>query len=282
MTTRRGSTPRTAATRRTAAPLAVGPPRWAWIPAALGAALLILPLLSLLVRADWARIPAALGSDAARQALWLSLRCGVAATVVCLVLGTPLAVVMARNDGALTRGLRTLVTIPLVLPPMVGGIALIYLLSSTGLAGQYLFVWLDVRIAYTTLAVVIAETFVALPFLVLTLEGALRTAGTRFEAVAATLGADPWTVLRRVTLPLVAPALASATALCFARALGEFGATALFAGSKQGVTRTLPLAIYAEFNGGGDGTDVAVAMSLLLVVVAVAILLLIRPRRTPV
>lgn len=277
MTTRRSAT-----TRRAAAPLAVGPPRWAYIPAALGAALLILPLVSLLARADWSRIPAALGSGSARDALWLSVRCGVAATVICLLLGTPLALVMARNDGALTRGLRTLVTVPLVLPPMVGGIALIYLLSTTGLLGRYLFLWFDLRIAFTTTAVVIAETFVALPFLVLTLEGALRTAGTRYEAVAATLGAGPWTVLRRVTLPLMAPALASGTALCFARALGEFGATALFAGSRQGVTRTLPLAIYTEFNGGGDGTDVAVAMALLLVVVAVVILLLIRPRRTPV
>lgn len=277
MTFRPGST-----ARRPARPLAVGPPRWAYFPAAIGAALLILPLVSLIARADWARIPAALASEPARQALWLSLRCGVAATVICLVLGTPLAIVMARNDGALTRGLRTLVTIPLVLPPMVGGIALIYLLSTNGLVGRYLLLWFDLRIAYTTLAVIIAETFVALPFLVLTLEGALRTAGTRFEAVAATLGAGPWTVLRRVTLPLMAPALASGTALCFARALGEFGATALFAGSKQGVTRTLPLAIYTEFNGGGDGTDVAVAMALLLVVVAVVILLLIRPRRTPV
>ncbi|MGI8416594.1 MAG: molybdate ABC transporter permease subunit, partial [Nakamurella sp.] len=200
--------------------------------------------------------------------------------LICLLFGTPLAILLSRSDGGGARVLRALVTVPLVLPPMVGGIALLYLLEVQGLAGKYLFSWFGTRISFTTTAVVIAEAFVALPFLVLTLEGALRSAGTRYEAVVATLGAGRWTVLRRVTLPLLGPALAASTALCFARALGEFGATELFAGNSQGITRTMPLAIYTAFNGGGTGTDASVAMALLLVVVAVVILLLIRPRRT--
>lgn len=260
-------------------PVAIGLPRWTFVPAGLAVVLLVLPLLALVIRADWTHVPGALFSEQARDALWLSLRCGLAATVICLVLGTPLAMLLARRDGAGSRLLRAAVTVPLVLPPLVGGIALLYLLGINGLAGRYLLAWFDIRIAFTTIAVVIAETFVALPFLVLTLEGAVRSAGSRYEAVAATLGASRFTVLRRVTLPLLRPALASGTALCFARALGEFGATALFAGNKQGVTRTMPLEIYSAFNGAAEST--AVAMSLLLVVVAVAILVLIRPRRLP-
>ncbi|MDQ2849104.1 MAG: ABC transporter permease [Actinomycetota bacterium] len=258
----------------------IGLPRWAYVPAALAALLLLLPLVALVARADWPRVPAALMSAEARDALWLSLKCGVSATLICLLFGTPLAILLSRSDGGGARVLRALVTVPLVLPPMVGGIALLYLLGVQGLAGKYLFSWFGTRISFTTTAVVIAEAFVALPFLVLTLEGALRSAGTRYEAVAATLGAGRWTVLRRVTLPLLGPALAASTALCFARALGEFGATELFAGNAQGTTRTMPLAIYTAFNGGGTGTDASVAMALLLVVVAVMILLLIRPRRT--
>ncbi|WP_029137730.1 ABC transporter permease [Nakamurella lactea] len=262
--------------------VAVGLPRWTYLPAALAVALLVLPLAALLIKADWAQVPRALVSEESRAALWLSLKCGIAATLLCLLLGTPLAIVLSRGDGAGSRIVRALVTVPLVLPPMVGGIALLYLLGVNGLAGHYLFVWFGARIAFTTIAVVIAETFVALPFLVLTLEGAVRSVGSRYEAVAATLGAGRWTVLRRVTLPLLGPAIATGTALCFARALGEFGATALFAGNAQGVTRTMPLAIYTAFNGAGASTDAAVAMSLLLILLAVAILIWIRPRRSPV
>lgn len=265
-----------------AAVVSVGLPRWTYLPAALAVVLLVLPLVALLVKADWSTVPAALVSPVAMNALWLSLRCGVAATVICLLLGTPLAMLLSRGEGPGTRLLRALVTVPLVLPPMVGGIALLYLLGVNGLAGHYLYLWFDARVAFTTIAVVIAETFVALPFLILTLEGAIRSAGTRYEVVAATLGAGRWTVLRRVALPLLRPALASGTALCFARALGEFGATALFAGNAQGVTRTMPLAIYTAFNGAGASIDAAVAMALLLMLVAVLILVWIRPRRSPV
>jgi molybdate transport system permease protein len=161
---------------------------------------------------------------------------------------------------------------------MVGGIALLSLLGRNGLVGESLSAW-GVSIPFTTLAVVIAQSFVALPFLVISLEGSLRTAGTRFETVAATLGAGRWAVFSRITLPLVWPGLLAGTVLCFARALGEFGATALFAGNAQGVTRTMPLAIYTAFNGAGVSQDSAIALSLLLVVVAVVILLLMRSWR---
>ena len=150
---------------------------------------------------------------------------------------------------------------------MVGGIALLYTFGRKGLIGEQLEV-LGIQIAFSTTAVVLAQTFVALPFLVVSLEGALRTAGTRYEAVASTLGARPTTVLRRVTLPLVLPGLVSGAVLAFARALGEFGATLTFAGSLQGVTRTLPLEIYLQRE---TDPDAAVALSLVLVVVAVVI-----------
>lgn len=251
-------------------------PRWLYVPAALGLALLVLPLVALVTRADWRSVPAAITSQTARDALWLSVRCGVSATVLCLIVGVPLSLVLARHDGRWARLGRALATLPLVLPPLVGGIALLYLLGRNGLAGRMLDLWFGIRLPFTTSAVVIAQAFVALPFLVIAVEGALRTAGTRYETVAATLGASRWTVFRRITLPLVLPGLASGTVLCFARALGEFGATALFAGNSPGVTQTMPLAIYTAFNGAGVDQDSAIALSLLLVVVAVVFLLLLR------
>lgn len=253
-------------------------PRLLFVPAVVGVLFLLLPLIALVAKANWPALPAAITSEQSRQALWLSLKCGVAATVICLILGIPMAVVMARFDGRWVVLLRGLATLPLVLPPMVGGIALLYLLGRNGLIGHFVLTTIG-QIPFTTSAVVIAEAFVSLPFLVLSLEGALRTAGTRFETVAATLGAGRWTVFRRVTLPLVGPGLISATVLCFARALGEFGATALFAGNYPGITQTMPLAIYEAFNGAGVDQDSAIAMSLLLVVVSAVILVLIRPWR---
>ena len=182
------------------------------------------------------------------------------------------SVASVRSTAAV---LRTLATLPLVLPPLVGGIALLALLGRTGLFGDALAL-AGVRIPFTTTAVVIAQVFVALPFLVISVEGALRTAGTHYEAVAAGLGAGRFTVFRRVTLPLVAPGLVAGSVLCFARALGEFGATALFAGNAAGTTRTMPLAIYTAFNGAGVSEDTAIALSLMLVAVAVAVLVLMR------
>lgn len=250
-------------------------PVWLYAPAAVGAAVLVLPLVALLVRLDWAGVPAAITSPAALQALGLSLVTATFATLVCVLIGVPLAVVIARSSRGVAAVLRTLTTLPLVLPPLVGGIALLALLGRTGLAGDALAA-AGIRVPFTTLAVVIAQTFVALPFLVISVEGSLRTAGTRYETVAAGLGASRLTAFRRITLPLVGPGLLAGTVLCFARALGEFGATALFAGNSAGTTRTMPLAIYTAFNGAGVSEDTAIALSLMLIVVAVAVLLVMR------
>ncbi len=254
-------------------------PRLLLIPAVIGVLFLLLPLIALFAKANWSSLPQAITSTVAVQALTLSLKTGLMATLICLILGIPMAMVLARFEGRWVLLVRGLVMLPLVLPPMVGGIALLYLLGRNGLIGTYVKSVFG-QIPFTTAAVVIAEAFVSLPFLVLSLEGSLRTAGTRYEVVAATLGASRWTVFRRVTLPLVGPGLIAATVLCFARALGEFGATALFAGSFPGVTQTMPLAIYAAFNGAGVDQDAAIAMSLLLVLVSAVILVLIRPWRS--
>jgi molybdate transport system permease protein len=254
---------------------AVGFPLWLYVPAGLGVALLALPLIALLARLDWAGVPAAVTSPAALEALGLSLTTASVATVICVMLGVPLALVIARSSRGIAAVLRTLATLPLVLPPLVGGIALLALLGRNGLFGGALDA-LGLRIPFTTAAVVIAQAFVALPFLVISVEGALRTAGTRYESVAASLGANRFTVFRRITLPLVGPGLLAGTVLCFARALGEFGATALFAGNAAGTTRTMPLAIYTAFNGAGVREDTAIALSLMLIMVAVAVLLVMR------
>lgn len=251
-----------------------GLPRWVWLPAAVGAALVVLPVVALLTRVDWAELPALLTSESSRAALSLSLRTAAAATVLCVLLGVPLALVLARSRFRGQSLLRAFVLLPLVLPPVVGGIALLATFGRRGLLGGTLEV-LGVQVAFSTTAVVLAQTFVALPFLVISLEGSLRTAGRRYETVAATLGARPTTVLRRVTLPLVLPGLVSGAVLAFARALGEFGATITFAGSLQGVTRTLPLEIYLQRE---TDPDAAVALSLLLVVVAVVVIVLVRGR----
>lgn len=253
----------------------VGLPRWVYLPAAAGALLVVLPLAAMVSRVDWADFGSLVTSESSRAALWLSLRTSTTSTLVCLVLGVPLAVVLARTRFAGQELLRSLVLLPLVLPPVVGGIALLYTFGRRGLLGEAMEV-AGLQIAFSTVAVVLAQTFVALPFLVVSLEGALRTAGQRYDVVAASLGARPTTVLFRVTLPLVLPGLASGTVLAFARALGEFGATITFAGSLQGVTRTLPLEIYLQRE---SDPDAAVALSLVLVVVAVLIIGLTRRGR---
>lgn len=245
-----------------------------WAPAALALALVVLPVAGLLTRVEPARLPGLLLSPSALDALRLSVLTGLIATALAAVLGVPLAVVLARSKMRGLRVVRALVLLPLVLPPVVGGLALLYLLGRTGPLGGVLAV-AGIRLPYTTAAVVLSQTFVAMPFLVVGLEGALRTAGGRYEQVAATLGAGPWLAFRRVTLPLLLPALGSSLVLTFARALGEFGATITFAGSLQGSTRTLPLAIYTTAQ---SDVDAAVAMSLLLVVVALLVIVIARPR----
>ncbi|MGQ0575517.1 MAG: ABC transporter permease [Pseudonocardia sp.] len=246
-----------------------------WIPAVIAFGLIALPVVGLLLKADWPRLPQLLTSESARDALRLSLVTAGISTVLCIVFGGPLAVVLARGRLRGLRVLRSVVLLPLVLPPVVGGLALLYLLGRTGLLGRGLDLAFGITVPFTTAAVVLAQTFVAMPFLVVSLEGALRTAGERYEAVAATLGASPALAFRRVTVPLVLPGLISGAVLAFARCMGEFGATIAFAGSLQGTTRTLPLLVYLEREAD---VDAAVALSVLLVVVAVVVIAVARPR----
>jgi len=227
-------------------------------------------------RVEWGSFFELITSEGSRAALALSLRTSAISTLACIVIGVPMAVVLARTQFPGQGLLRSLVLLPLVLPPVVGGIALLYTFGRRGLLGETIDV-LGLQIAFSTTAVVMAQTFVALPFLVLSLEGALRTAGSQYEVVAASLGARPTTVFRRVTLPLVLPGLMSGAVLSFARALGEFGATITFAGSLQGVTRTLPLEIYLRRE---TDADAAVALSLVLVVVAIVVIGFARQGRT--
>lgn len=234
-------------------------PRWVVLPAALGMLLVALPLAGLLSKVPWPGLWQLLTSESSLAALQLSILTASVSTALCIVLGTPMALLLARHG---LRWLRPLVLLPLVLPPVVGGLALLYTFGRMGLVGQYLEA-AGVKIAFSTVAVILAQTFVSLPFLVMGLEGALRTAGDRYERVAATLGASPTRTLFTVTLPLVLPGLLSGAVLSFARALGEFGATLTFAGSLQGRTRTLPLEIYLQREADPDA---AIALSLLLVV----------------
>ncbi|KIQ07941.1 ABC transporter permease [Rhodococcus sp. MEB064] len=250
-------------------------PVWILAPAAVGTVLIAAPLVAMLLSVDAHRFLALVTSASSVAALRLSLETASASTVLCVVLGVPMAVVLARSSGRVMTVIRALVLLPLVLPPVVGGIALLYTFGRRGLLGSHLSAW-GIDIAFTTTAVVLAQTFVALPFLVISLEGALRTAGTRYDVIAATLGASPTTVLRRVTLPLVLPALVSGAVLSFARALGEFGATLTFAGSLEGVTRTLPLEIYLQRE---TDPDAAVALSLVLIVIAAVVVIVTRSRR---
>ncbi|PWH05616.1 molybdate ABC transporter permease subunit [Brachybacterium endophyticum] len=225
----------------------------------------------MLTRVRWSTLGEDLLSPTTLQALWLSLLTAACSTLACLVLGFPLALVIARASARLAAVLRAAVMVPLVLPPMVGGLALLSLLGRSGVVGRPIFEATGLSLPYTTAGVVVAQTFVAMPFLVITLEGVLRTSGQGHEWVAASLGANRWRVLTRVTLPLVAPGLVAGTVLAFARAMGEFGATALFAGNSQGITRTMPLAIYTAYNGVGVSQDSALALSLLLLISAIVI-----------
>ncbi len=253
----------------------VGPPRWLYVPALLGAVFVLLPLVAMVSRVDWSDFGSLVGSESARDALWLSLRTSTTSTALCVLVGVPMAVVLARTTFRGQAVLRALVLLPLVIPPVVGGIALLATFGRRGLLGPTFDV-LGIDIAFSTAAVVMAQTFVSLPFLVISVEGALRTGGQRYEVVAATLGAGPTTVFRRITVPLVLPGLLGGAVLAFARALGEFGATITFAGSLQGTTTTLPTQIYLERFADPDA---AVALSLVLVVVAVVVIGVARPGR---
>ena len=212
--------------------------------AVLGGCAIVLPLVGMGTRVSWGQLPQLLATSSAQAALWLSIRTCLSSTVVCVVLGVPLALLLARSWPGV-RIARILAVLPMTMPPVVAGIALLSTLGNRGLLGAHLKEW-GVPIAFSTTAVVIAQVFVSMPFLVVTLEAALRSRDTHAETTARTLGAGPWRVLAQVTLPLATPALARGTALALGRSLGEFGATIAFAGSKEGVTRTMPLAIYLE------------------------------------
>ncbi|NEA86223.1 molybdate ABC transporter permease subunit [Streptomyces sp. SID7958] len=245
------------------------------VPAVLGLAFLLVPLLALLLRAPWSDLPAQLGSPEVWQALRLSLVCATAATALSLLLGVPLAWLLARTDFP-GRGLvRALVTLPLVLPPVVGGVALLLALGRNGVVGQWLDSWFGITLPFSTAGVVVAETFVAMPFLVISVEGTLRAADPRFEEAAATLGASRFMAFRRVTLPLILPGVAAGAVLAWARALGEFGATITFAGNFPGRTQTMPLAVYLALQ---SDPAAAIALSLVLLAVSVAVLAALRDR----
>ena len=245
-----------------------GIPRWIALPAACAVLFLLVPFIALLIRIDWVQFPHLFSQALSSQALALSLRTCLASTLACIIVGLPLALVCARaRDTWWSRVLRSMVTLPMVLPPVVAGLALLITWGRRGLIGAYLQIF-GINIAFTTVAVVMAQTFVSLPFFVSSLEGALRTRGFNEERVASGLGASPSRTLWSVTLPLMIPALVSSTALAFSRALGEFGATITFAGSLAGVTRTLPLEIYLQRE---ESTDMALMLSVILVFVALVL-----------
>jgi molybdate transport system permease protein len=243
------------------------------VPALIAVAFLVLPLAGLFLRAPWGRMGTILRSSDATQALQLSLWTASVATVISVVIGVPLAWVLARGSFPGQRLVRALVTLPLVLPPVVGGVALLLAFGRRGFVGRYLDVWFGLTIPFTPLAVILAETLVAMPFLIVTVEGALRSADQGFEQAAATLGASRMTVFRRVTLPLIAPSLVAGAVLCWARALGEFGATITFAGSFPGRTETMPIAVYYALE---RDPDAAIALSLVLLLVSVLVLVSLR------
>ena len=244
------------------------------VPAGLAVLLLVVPLVALLLRADWARIPGDLATPTVLPALRLSLTTTTSTAALCLVLGTPLAWFLARSDHPATSWVRALLTVPLVLPPVVGGVALLMTWGRNGLLGQHLTPF-GVQIPFTTVAVVLAETFVAMPYYVLAVEGAMRGLDPRLESVARTLGATDLRYLRTVGLRLVLPGIASGLALAWARALGEFGATITIAGNFQGRTQTLPLLVYVELE---RDPQVAISISIMLLGVSVLVLGVLRGR----
>ena len=251
------------------------PPLLLLVPGAVGAALLVVPLVALVVDTPWSDLGAQLADPAVRDALWLSGLTSALTVALCVLLGTPLAWLLARVEFPGRRLLRGLVAVPLVLPPVVAGVALVAALGRNGLLGGPLHDVTGLTIPYTTTSVVLAHTFVSLPFFVLSVEGALRTAGERFDVVAATLGADRWTTFSRVTLPLALPGVAAGCVLAWARSLGEFGATITFAGNFPGTTQTMPSLIYTTLQA-----DPAAArtLSMLLLVVSIGVLVGLRRR----
>ena len=243
--------------------------------AAIAFAFLVLPLVGLVRQVPWGHLSDDLSTPEARDALRLSLECSLWATLFAVLLGVPLAWVLARVTFPGRSVVRALTLLPMVVPPVVGGVGLFYAFGRDGIVGQYLSDWFGVQLTFSTAGAVMAETFVAMPFLVVTVEAALRSVDRRYEDAAATLGAGRFEVFRRVTVPLIRPGLVAGAALAWARALGEFGATITFAGNIQGRTQTMPLAVYLLLE---SHPQVAIGLSLVLVAVCVAVLALLRDR----
>jgi molybdate transport system permease protein len=247
----------------------------ALILAILAIAFFALPFVGLLWRAPWGDAWSILTSESALTALRLSLWCSLWATLAALVFGVPLAWLLARVAFP-GRGLvRALCTLSMVLPPVVAGVALFYSLGRRGLLGQYIDRWFGFTLPFTTTGVIVAQTFVAMPFLVITVESAFRQLDTRFEDAARTLGGSRFYVFRRVTLPAIRPGLVAGAVLAWARALGEFGATITFAGNFPGRTQTMPLAIYLT---NEIDPDEAIVLSLVLIAVSFGVLVALRDR----
>lgn len=239
----------------------------------LGLSFFVIPLIGLLGRVPWTDLPELLASPVVTDALRISLISSISATAISLVVGVPLAWLLARVEFTGRAVVRGIVTLPLVLPPVVGGAALLFALGRRGLVGESLNRATGLLLPFSTYGVIVATTFVAMPFLVITVEGALRNMDRRYEGAAATLGAGRWTVMRRVTLPMIGPSLLAGLVLTWARAFGEFGATITFAGNLQGRTQTLPLAVYVALE---SDRDTAVAISLIMVVVSLVVLIVMR------
>lgn len=242
-------------------------------PGALAVAFLVIPLVALLLQAPWGSFAEIVTTPAALEALRLSAITSALATLAAVIVGVPLAWLLARDVLPATRLVRALVIVPLLLPPVVSGVALLAAFGRRGLVGGPLYDAFGIQFPFTTAGVVLAAAFVAMPFLIITLEGAFRSQNSTYEDAAATLGASSWTVFRRVTLPLIAPSLVAGVVLCWARALGEFGATITFAGNLPGVTQTMPLAVYTALE---SDRDVAIALSILLLAISIGVLVALR------
>lgn len=251
------------------------PPALLVVLGCLGLGLFVIPFVGLLGRVPWSDLPGLLRSDVVVDALRLSMIASISATAIALLLGVPLAWLLARVEFPGRSIVRGVVTLPLVLPPVVGGAALLFALGRRGLIGEPLGELTGLLLPFSMWGVILATTFVAMPFLVITVEGALRNMDGRFEGAAATLGASRWTVMRRVTLPMIAPSLVAGLVLTWARAFGEFGATITFAGNLQGRTQTLPLAVFVALE---SERDTAVAISLVMVLVSLVVLIALRER----
>jgi molybdate transport system permease protein len=244
------------------------PPRVLLLPAVVGIAFLALPTLGLLIRAPWSSLASRYADSDVLDALRVSLVTATEATGVCLVIGLPMAALLARGRMPGLSLVRAVVTLPLVLPPVVGGVALLLTFGRNGYVGRYLSSWFGIELPFTQPGIVLAQAFVAMPFFVVTVEGALRGSDLALEEAAASLGASPWRVFARVTTPLVLPSIVAGAILSWARALGEFGATVIFGGNHPGVTRTLPTAVVTAFESDPES---AIALSLPLLLVAVLV-----------